>query len=39
MTKKIEKCYFCEEDSLYLQPYNYKIIDVCKKHFTMALSS
>jgi hypothetical protein len=39
MNPKFEKCYFCNEDGIYLQPYEFKIIDVCKKHFSMALSS
>jgi hypothetical protein len=33
------KCYYCNKDSLYTQPHETKIIDVCKKHFSMDLSS
>ena len=33
------KCHYCDKDSLYTQPHETKIIDVCKKHFSMDLSS
>ena len=39
MTTKNEKCYFCERQALYTQPYDTQIIDVCRKHFSMALTS
>ena len=33
------KCHYCDKDSLYTQPHETKIIDVCRKHFSMDLSS
>ena len=33
------KCHYCDKDSLYTQPQDTKLIDVCKKHFSMGLSS
>jgi hypothetical protein len=33
------KCHYCDKDSLYTQPQDTKLIDVCKKHFSMNASS
>ena len=33
------KCHYCDQDSLYTQPQDTKIVDVCRKHFSMGLSS
>ena len=39
MKYKYEKCYFCDKEALYTQPYQFAIVYVCKTHFSMALSS
>ena len=39
MGLNFEKCYFCDEESLYNQPYNTDVISVCKKHFSVSLVS
>ena len=38
-SNKEAKCYFCNNEALYTQPHKYQVIDVCKKHFTMDLTS
>jgi hypothetical protein len=35
----ITKCYYCDKNSLYTQPQDTEMIDVCKKHFSMNASS
>ena len=37
--KKKDRCNFCDKEALYTQPHEDKIIDVCRKHFSMGLTS
>ena len=38
-SQEFEKCYYCEEEALYTDAIEFKMIAVCKKHFTVDLVS